>query len=269
MVTEDHNRILEYLKKQGPTNTFRLARGLGIDRHEVLKIIKTLQEKGIIELKSGIVSLLKFPAREIRITKPVKVEKAPKKHKKRIKHITKKKPGVKREPKLVEEKSKLIEDVQDKYKKIEERLSELEKQSSDKSKILLSEASQLDNLKNHIDNLEKDLKKLSSTPPKIIRKTIIKREAVPVEIKKEPKFKFKLPKFKLKMPKLKLPKLNTSRIKDVEHFAKSNIKKVKIRILKIKLPEFKEEVKNISKGALKVKKELEKTFSTKKVHKKR
>jgi len=280
MATEDHQQILEYLKKLGPTNTFRLARGLGIDRHEILKIIKTLQEKGVVEFKSGIVSLLKFPARGIKIAKPAKVEKTPRKYKKRTKRILWKKPKVKKEHKPVEEKPKLTEEIQSEYKKIEERLLELEKQSSDKFKLLSEKShhesqllsdlgNNIEGLKSHIDNLEKDLKKLSSTPPRVIRKTIIKREAVPVEVKEEPKFRLKLPKFKLKVPKIKLPKLSLSPIKNAGRFAKSKIKKVKIKVPKVKLPKFKEEIKNIPKGALKIKKKLENAFSTKKIRNKK
>ena len=40
-----HNKILEYLKKHGSANTFRLSRHLGIDRIELIEIIDELATK--------------------------------------------------------------------------------------------------------------------------------------------------------------------------------------------------------------------------------
>ncbi len=58
------NKILEYLKKLGPANTFKLARELGIDRHEVLATIQYLQNNKAIEFRSGTAAFLKFPEEE-------------------------------------------------------------------------------------------------------------------------------------------------------------------------------------------------------------
>lgn len=52
--------ILEYLKKQGSANTFRLARKLGIDRHQLLNIIERLEAKGAVAVRSGMVQFLRF-----------------------------------------------------------------------------------------------------------------------------------------------------------------------------------------------------------------
>ena len=79
MVAEDVvNKVFEYLKKHGQTNTFRLATELGIDRHELLNIVKRLREKQAIEIRSGIARFLKFPRKEKKVVKKrlVKVKKA-------------------------------------------------------------------------------------------------------------------------------------------------------------------------------------------------
>lgn len=52
--------ILKYLQKQGPANTFRLARKLGIDRHQLLNVIERLEAKGAVTVRSGIVQFLRF-----------------------------------------------------------------------------------------------------------------------------------------------------------------------------------------------------------------
>lgn len=65
MVIEDtHKRVLGYLKKEGQANTFRLARVLGIDRHIIINIAKELEEKHVIEFKSGKARFLEFPEEE-------------------------------------------------------------------------------------------------------------------------------------------------------------------------------------------------------------
>ena len=51
-----HNKILEYLKKHGSANTFRLSRHLGIDRIELIEIIDELATKGLAKFKSGVVT---------------------------------------------------------------------------------------------------------------------------------------------------------------------------------------------------------------------
>lgn len=65
MVIEDtHKRVLEYLKKEGQANTFRLARVLGIDRHIIINTAKELEEKHVIGFKSGMARFLGFPEEE-------------------------------------------------------------------------------------------------------------------------------------------------------------------------------------------------------------
>src|SRR3989338_4697749 len=111
MVAEDVvNKVLEYLKKHGQTNTFKLATELKIDRHKILNIVKKLEEKQAVEVRSGIVRFLKFPVKEKRVKKKiVKVKKAPSKSKKKIKH-----------------KKAALEIFQAENKRLKEKLSELQ-----------------------------------------------------------------------------------------------------------------------------------------------
>lgn len=65
MVGEDIiNEILGYLKKEVHTNTFRLARRLGIERSKLLNIVKKLEEKGAVEVTHGVVKFIKFVSEE-------------------------------------------------------------------------------------------------------------------------------------------------------------------------------------------------------------
>lgn len=73
------NKVLEYLKKKGKANTFKIARELKIDRPKVLRIIKELVEKHKAEFVLGTVQLLNFPSKEVK--KQIKAKKRAKKHK--------------------------------------------------------------------------------------------------------------------------------------------------------------------------------------------
>src|SRR3990167_7316657 len=87
MVAEDVvNKILVYLKKHGQTNTFKLATELKIDRNKILSIIKGLENKEAIELKSGVAKFLKFPRKEKKVVKRIEIKKALPKPKKEVKH---------------------------------------------------------------------------------------------------------------------------------------------------------------------------------------
>ena len=83
-------RILKHLKNQGQTNTFRLARELGVDRYKILKIIGKLEKKQLIEFKSGTVKFLKFPEKDKKAAKIAAVEMAPSKQERKIVHKIKK-----------------------------------------------------------------------------------------------------------------------------------------------------------------------------------
>ncbi len=71
MVGEDIiNEILEYLKKAGPTNTFRLASVMDVDRAKLLSLLKKLEERGALEFERGNAIFIKFISGE----KPKSVE---------------------------------------------------------------------------------------------------------------------------------------------------------------------------------------------------
>lgn len=48
-------KVLEYLQKHGPANTFRLSRHLKIERIELINIIRELEIQGLAEFKRGVV----------------------------------------------------------------------------------------------------------------------------------------------------------------------------------------------------------------------
>jgi len=52
-------KILEYLQKHGPVNTFRLSRYLKTDRIELIKIIEELTGEGLATFKSDVVARVK------------------------------------------------------------------------------------------------------------------------------------------------------------------------------------------------------------------
>lgn len=63
-----NSEILKYLKEEGPTNTFRLTRMMGLERNKLLTIIGKLEEKEAVKCERGNVIFLKFLSTE----KPVK-----------------------------------------------------------------------------------------------------------------------------------------------------------------------------------------------------
>jgi len=174
MTIEKVNRLLEYLKKQGSANTFLLARELDINRHKLIEIIRDLEKKGALEFKSGVAKFLNFPIKEKSISrKPAKIKKI-QKTKKRAK------PKKTSHEEAIKRKLKIIEDLQDENKKLEDKLAETRKTI-------------------------KELEEKANAPPKIIRKTIIKK--IPVKPKKK-KSKPKIRKknswnFKINLTKLK------------------------------------------------------------------
>lgn len=180
MVIENgQNKILEYLKKHGQTNTFRIARDLGLDRDKILDIVKILEEKKLIEFKSNTAKFLKSPPKERKAAKRlIKVKKALPKPKKKRKYARR----------------RLIV-----MKKLQAKEGKLKEQAE------------------CIENLEKTIKRLrkkAKAPPRIIRKTIIKKVLVKARKKK---IKAKLRKFNIKwmknIKKLQMPRFIKHKIK--------------------------------------------------------
>lgn len=234
MAIEDAgNKVLGHLKKEGEKNTFRLARELRIDRHEILNIIKKLEEKGAVELKTGKVRFLKFPKGE----KKVKIE-----VKKALSTPTEKakpkaKASAQRNAKLTE-KLKLFGSLQYENKKLQDKLSELEagikRQHYTKSKKFRKQDELIEKLENRIKALQE---KAKSKPkivtrkievPKIITKTIVKRiiKKVPVEVIK--KIRVRVKEREAKPREFKFPKINLPGIKNIQRLKRPEFLEQKI-----------------------------------------
>ncbi len=180
---EVYQKILEHLKKDGPFNTFRLARNLNLDRSELLNFIEKLEEAGAVEVQHGRVKFLKFVAeKKGEEPKPTTVEKSTPKPKQKA---VKKRKKAKKKPTAPK--------VQAENKELKEKILQLE------SKV-------------------EELEKKASASPKIIKKIIVKEVAPSVsaptplspkkrskKIKKEPKKKDEK-KVKKKSKKFKFPK---------------------------------------------------------------
>lgn len=118
-------QILEYLEKQGPANTFRLARALSIDRGHLLDIIEKLEAKGAVTVRSGMVQFLKFPREEKAI--PERKERAPSAAPK-LRKI---------EPNIVETLQSENKLLKEKLTELKETVQELEKKSSAAPKTII------------------------------------------------------------------------------------------------------------------------------------
>ena len=232
MAIEDvQNQVLEHLKKKGQTNTFRLARELGIDRHKLLRVIDKLRERGAIELRHGNAIFLKFLSEEKK-AKIVEIPSAPK-----IKAKHKAKTVAERSAMLIE-KQKLVGSLQYENKKLKEKLLEFEasvkRQHYTKTKKFREQDELIEKLENRIKALQE---KVESKPkiitrkievPKIIIKTIVKRviKRVPVElIKKVPVRAKEKPRAK----EFKLPKINLPNIKNIQRLERPEFLEQKIR----------------------------------------
>lgn len=71
-----HSRVLRYLRNNGPANTFRLARLLGVDRHKLLDVLRDLEQQGCVELKHGIVIFIKIQEKRRLEQAPMQEKKA-------------------------------------------------------------------------------------------------------------------------------------------------------------------------------------------------
>lgn len=200
VIVDARRRIVEYLKKQGPTNTFRLSRELGIDRHKLLNIVKELEEKRVIGVRHGNV---KFLAEEKKVAKVKETLPKPK-AKKTIQKKARDRGGI----------NLLLKNLEDKNKELREKVLGLEASIKRQLNIKNKFRYQVE----RIEQLEKTIKELqqkANIPAKIIRKTIIKK--IPIKVKKKQPKKFKLPKLPLALPKkikqLKIPKIKKWKIK--------------------------------------------------------
>ena len=184
-------KILDYLEKKGPTNTFRLASVMGLERDQLIKILKRLEEKQALRFEYGNAIFLKFISEE----KPKPVESKPTK-------ITKVSSAP---PKKAKRKSKALQllqtentQLQRKLSELKETVKELERKASARPKTI-------------IRTVTKTVVKKVPVTKTIIRKvpvikTVVKRIHIPpppskknkkTEKESTGKKKFKLPAFKL------------------------------------------------------------------------
>lgn len=132
-----HNKILEYLDKHGPVNTFRLSRDFGIDRAGLISVVKKLTKEGLTKFKSGVVTKgdkKTLVDQKITETKEVKEEKP---SSKLISSITPKKSKILKERYSDLEKVKVkIQRSKDNWLKKEEELKkEIEELQTQKDSI--------------------------------------------------------------------------------------------------------------------------------------
>lgn len=190
---EVYQKILEHLKKEGPLNTFRLARTLNLDRSKLLNFVEKMEKAGTVEVQHGLVKFLKFVAEEKQVKRPVEVEKpVPKLKKKAVKKIREKTAT----PKVQAENNELKE----KLRKLESKIEELEQKASAPPKIIKKTIAKEvpvpsvptltppSSKKKRKKSKKKKLKKVKKKPKKKEEKKKIKKA------KKKSK-KFKLPKF--------------------------------------------------------------------------
>ena len=192
MVGEDITyQILEYLKKKGPTNTFRLSSVMGMERDQLIKVLKRLEEKQAIKFECGKAIFLKFISEE----KPKPIESKPIET---AKIFSAPPPRAKRKSKALQLLQTENAQLQRKLLKLKESIKELEKKASARPKTITR-------------TITKTVVKKVPVTKTIIRKvpvikTVIKRiHLSPLPSKKNKKTekestgkkKFKLPSFKL------------------------------------------------------------------------
>ena len=73
--------ILEYLQKNGPANTFKLAHALETKRDKLLGTLKNLEEGGLVRITTGKAEFLSYPSKERvknkpKVSKKSKIEKS-------------------------------------------------------------------------------------------------------------------------------------------------------------------------------------------------
>lgn len=110
MVNENSGySILEYLQKNGATNTFKLAHVLEIKRDKLLRILKNLEEQELVKIVTGKVEFLSYPpSKEKKKQKPKGV-------------ISKEKSEVQTLQEEVEKQKSYTEKLKDQIKKLEQR----------------------------------------------------------------------------------------------------------------------------------------------------
>lgn len=204
--------VLTYLKKAGPTNTFRLATETGLERAKLLNLLKKLEEKQAVKFECGNAIFIKYISEEK--LNPTKI-KEPSKPKKKIKNkqqIKKVKSVVKRKPATPKALQLLqTENIQlkEKLTKLEETIKELEKKAIARPKTIIRTRTITKTVVKKVPVTKTVIKKIFiplCLPPKKVEKSEETKEKVWEKLKTYSK-KFKIPNFKLleKIKQLKRP----------------------------------------------------------------
>lgn len=106
-----HNKILEYLDKYGPVNTFRLSKGLKIDRGKLISLLEELTNEGLTIFRSGTVTKGDKELIDQKVTEGNEAEKE--------------KPISKPIPTKTLKKSKILKEKQSELEKVKERIKRL------------------------------------------------------------------------------------------------------------------------------------------------
>ena len=194
MVGEDVvHKILEYLKKKGPTNTFRLSSVMGMERDQLIKVLKRLEEKQAIRFEYGKALFLKFISEE----KPKPIESKP----------TATAKVFSAPPKRAKRKSKALQflqtentQLQRKLSELKETVKELERKASARPKTIIRTVTKT--VVRKVPVIKTIIRKVP------VIKTVVKRiRPAPLPSKKNKKTeKESTGKKKFKLPSFTLPK---------------------------------------------------------------
>lgn len=171
------SKILDYLEKAGPTNTFRLSSVMSIDRAKLLSLLKKLEEKQAIRFEHGNVVFIKFVSGET--PKPTEVKEPSFQPQK----IAARKPA---KPKALQLLQTENTQLQLKLSKLKETVKELEKKAHARPKTITR-------------TITKTVVKKVPVIKTMVKRIFVHPSPLPAKKEKEPtiKKKLKLPSFKL------------------------------------------------------------------------
>ncbi len=205
MVGEDIiSEVLEYLKKAGPTNTFRLASVMGIDRAKLLNLLKKLEEIQAIQFEHGNAVFLKFVSEEKPKSKPAEIEKPSPHPEQKIKTKSVKSAKQKALQLLQTENTHL----KGKLSELKETVKELEKKASARPKTITRTVIE------KVPVTKTIIKKVPVIKT-VVKKIFVRPSSLPAKKEKELTVKKKLKLFSFKLPKFTFLK-NIKKIKEPE-----------------------------------------------------
>jgi len=215
--------ILEYLQKNGATNTFKLAHALGIKRDNLLGILKNLEEQRLVKIVTGKVEFLSYPLSKEKGSRTKSLVSSTRRERKKQKPKVSKE-RIKKKPEDSKEKletDKLREGLEEKNLEIRKLKNKIKKLQEAPPTEPVVEKEKTEEIKP--EPRKKELK---------IEKSKKKKKPLPKPKPKKTK-KIKKVKFKFKTPELKIPKRITKLFQLTKRKLKRTMKKKKPK-LKIK-----------------------------------